>query len=135
MLDNGELRQLTHVNRPLLDDFQLDSVEKAQFESRDGTEIEGFIFKPPGFNFDFKYPTLLRIHGGPVSQYDYNFNFEAQLFAANGYVVVMVNPRGRLFTSKNFPWVSIKTGAQNILKTLWQVSTMPSIKDLLARND
>jgi len=94
LLDNGELRQLTHVNRPLLDDLQLASVEKAQFESRDGTEIEGFIFKPPGFNPDFKYPTLLRIHGGPVSQYDYNFNFEAQLFAANGYVVVMVNPRG-----------------------------------------
>ena len=94
ILDSGELRQLTHTNRPLLDELQLAGVEKAQFDSRDGTEIEGFIFKPAGFNPDFKYPTLLRIHGGPVSQYDYNFNFEAQLFAANGYVVVMVNPRG-----------------------------------------
>lgn len=41
-----------------------------------------------------RYPTLLRIHGGPVAQYDFGFNFEAQLFAANGYVVVITNPRG-----------------------------------------
>lgn len=94
LLDDGELRQLTHSNRSLLDELALASVEKVQFDSRDGTEIEGFIFKPAGFNPDFKYPTLLRIHGGPVAQYDFNFNFEAQLFAANGYVVVMVNPRG-----------------------------------------
>src|SRR5690606_15458683 len=40
------------------------------------------------------YPTLLRIHGGPVSQYDFSFNGEAQLFAAHGYVVVLTNPRG-----------------------------------------
>ena len=69
-------------------------MENVQFVSQDGTEIEGFVFKPPGFNENFQYPTLLRIHGGPVSQYDFNFNFEAQLFAANGYVVVMANPRG-----------------------------------------
>lgn len=94
LLDDDGLQQLTHSNRPLLDELELADVEKVQFESQDGTEIEGFIFKPAGFNSDFKYPTLLRIHGGPVSQYDFNFNFEAQLFAANGYVVVMVNPRG-----------------------------------------
>ncbi|HJO12055.1 MAG: S9 family peptidase [Gammaproteobacteria bacterium] len=94
LLDDGNLQQLTHSNRPLLDELQLASVEKVQFDSRDGTEVEGFIYKPAGFDSDFRYPTLLRIHGGPVSQYDFNFNFEAQLFAANGYVVVMVNPRG-----------------------------------------
>jgi dipeptidyl aminopeptidase/acylaminoacyl peptidase len=37
---------------------------------------------------------VLRIHGGPVSQHDFGFHFEAQLFAASGYVVVMPNPRG-----------------------------------------
>jgi dipeptidyl aminopeptidase/acylaminoacyl peptidase len=37
---------------------------------------------------------LLRIHGGPVSQFEAAFNFEAQLFAANGYAVVTMNPRG-----------------------------------------
>ena len=89
-----ERRQLTFTNRPWLDELQLAEVENAQFPSADGTEVEGFIFKPPGFDESFRYPTLLRIHGGPVAQYDFAFNFEAQLFAANGYVVVMTNPRG-----------------------------------------
>ena len=89
-----ERRQLTFTNRPWLDELQLAEVENAQFPSADGTEVEGFIFKPPGFDESFQYPTLLRIHGGPVAQYDFAFNFEAQLFAANGYVVVMTNPRG-----------------------------------------
>ena len=93
-LEDDALRQLTYSNKSLLDAVQLAEVENVQFESRDGTEIEGFIFKPVDFNPAFKYPTLLRIHGGPVSQYDFSFNFDAQLFAANGYVVVMVNPRG-----------------------------------------
>lgn len=89
-----ERRQLTFTNRPWLDELQLAEVENAQFPSADGAEVEGFIFKPPGFDESFRYPTLLRIHGGPVAQYDFAFNFEAQLFAANGYVVVMTNPRG-----------------------------------------
>ncbi len=94
-VNNGSsLQQLTYTNKSLLDQLQLASVENVQFNSQDGTEIEGFIFKPPNFDESISYPTLLRIHGGPVSQYDFNFNFEAQLFAANGYVVVMVNPRG-----------------------------------------
>jgi len=91
---SNELRQLTFTNKALLDSLNLARVENIHFDSADGTEIEGFVFKPPGFNANFKYPTLLRIHGGPVSQYDFNFNFEAQLFAANGYVVVLTNPRG-----------------------------------------
>jgi len=93
-LDRNELRQLTYTNKSLLDTLNLAEVENVHFDSADGTEIEGFVFKPPGFNENFRYPTLLRIHGGPVSQYDFSFNFEAQLFAASGYVVVMTNPRG-----------------------------------------
>ncbi|MDH5384310.1 MAG: alpha/beta fold hydrolase, partial [Candidatus Aminicenantes bacterium] len=57
-------------------------------------EIEAFVVKPPAFDPNFRYPALLRIHGGPVSQYDYGFHFQAQLFAADGYVVVLPNPRG-----------------------------------------
>ena len=69
-------------------------MENIHFTSKDGTEIEGFIYKPLGFSPDFRYPTILRLHGGPVGQYDVSFNFEAQLFAANGYLVIMTNPRG-----------------------------------------
>ena len=95
-------RQLTFTNRPWLDELQLAEVENAQFPSADGTEVEGFIFKPPGFDESFQYPTLLRIHGGPVAQYDFAFNFDAQLFAAKGYVVVLTNPRGSSGYGRDF---------------------------------
>ncbi len=91
---NGTLNQLTRVNEDFLKGIRLGRVLDATFPSEDGTEIEGFFYLPPGYQEGMRYPTLLRIHGGPVSQYDHSFNFEAHLFAANGYVVVTPNPRG-----------------------------------------
>ncbi len=94
VLQRDELRQLTTVNQQFLSSVRLADVENVQFPSPDGTEIEGFIYLPPGYDDSMLYPTLLRIHGGPVSQYSHSFSFDAQLFASNGYVVVMTNPRG-----------------------------------------
>jgi dipeptidyl aminopeptidase/acylaminoacyl peptidase len=94
VFDSDGLRQLTTVNEQFLAGVRLAEVHNVQFPSRDGTEVEGFIYLPPGFDGEMRYPTLLRIHGGPVSQYSHSFNFDAQLFAAHGYVVVMTNPRG-----------------------------------------
>lgn len=86
--------QLTKVNAALTEGIRWAEVENVQFASKDGTMIEGFFYKPPAFQPNFRYPTLLRIHGGPVSQYDLGFNQDAQLLAAQGYLVIMVNPRG-----------------------------------------
>ena len=94
LLEKKKLKQLTFTNADLLKKIALADVENIHFKSKDGTEVEGFLFKPPDFKSNVRYPTLLRIHGGPVAQYDFRFNFDAQLFAANGYVVVMANPRG-----------------------------------------
>ena len=90
----ADFKQITKVNTDLVKSLDLAEVEHIQFKSADGTPIEGFLFYPPGYDARLRYPTILRIHGGPVSQYDHRFNFEAQLFAANGYVVVTTNPRG-----------------------------------------
>jgi dipeptidyl aminopeptidase/acylaminoacyl peptidase len=94
LLKAGALKQLTHANKELLDEVRLGDYEEVQFKSKDGTTVEGFILKPAGFSPELKYPALLRIHGGPVSQHDKSFSFEDQLFAANGYVVLLPNPRG-----------------------------------------
>ena len=91
---NGDLTQLTRTNEALLAGLQLAEVRNVQFDSADGTEVEGFIFTPPNYEQGRRYPTILRLHGGPVSQYDFSFNADAQLLAAKGYVVVMSNPRG-----------------------------------------
>ena len=94
MLKQGELSQLTHTNDKFLSGIELGRVEEVRFESRDGTEIEAFITFPPDFNERLSYPTLLWPHGGPVSQEDFGWDFESQLFAANGYLVLRPNPRG-----------------------------------------
>ncbi len=91
---NNQLKQVTFTNQKLLDELNLSRVENIQFKSKDGTEIEGFIYKPIGYNPSMKYPTILRNHGGPVSQFDFSFDFDSQLYAANGYLVIQTNPRG-----------------------------------------
>ncbi|MCP4684415.1 MAG: S9 family peptidase [bacterium] len=87
-------RRLTDVNGELLNSIWLSDVEELRFPTLDGTEIQTFVYKPQDFNPNSRYPAILWLHGGQESQYDYGFNFRVQLFAANGYVVVMPNVRG-----------------------------------------
>jgi dipeptidyl aminopeptidase/acylaminoacyl peptidase len=91
---NRGLRQLTNVNSAFLSGVNLGEVKEINFSSWDGTPIHGFLVKPVGYREGERYPTILWIHGGPVAQFDHSFSFTAHLFAANGYAVVMVNPRG-----------------------------------------
>jgi dipeptidyl aminopeptidase/acylaminoacyl peptidase len=89
------LRRLSHQNDSWLRGVRLASLEEISFKSRDGTVINGFMLKPPGYRAGTRYPTILRIHGGPVWQYFHDFaNLDWQVLAASGYVVLGVNPRG-----------------------------------------
>jgi dipeptidyl aminopeptidase/acylaminoacyl peptidase len=90
----GRLDRRSHVNDAVMRELLLGKVLAVDYPSADGTRIQGLIITPPGYVKGERYPTLLDIHGGPVSQYDYSFYFEDQLYAANGYVVLMPNPRG-----------------------------------------
>ena len=92
--EGNELRVLTHHNDALMAEFNLGSTEEFRCTAKDGNEVHGLIVKPPDYVAGKKYPTLLRIHGGPNGQDAHSFNFERQLFAAAGYVVVAVNYRG-----------------------------------------
>jgi dipeptidyl aminopeptidase/acylaminoacyl peptidase len=87
-------RQLTVQNRDLLLRLKLGATQEISCRSKDGTTVNGFMVLPPDFQQGRKYPAILRIHGGPVSQFTADFNFEWQYFAARGYVVVAANPRG-----------------------------------------
>lgn len=92
-MNDSILRKVVDVNS-FLNTKKIAATEKISFESYDGTEIFGLLVKPEDFNPNKKYPLLIRIHGGPVSQYGVRFNLEWQVFASNGYVVLAVNPRG-----------------------------------------
>lgn len=92
--DSTGLRQLTSHNRGLLEEVRLGAVERIQFESADGTAVEGFVTKPADFETGRRYPAILWIHGGPVAQFSTEFNSIWQVFSGAGYVVVAANPRG-----------------------------------------
>lgn len=93
-LENGKLRKLTRHNDEWLNERLLGTTEEFTSTSKDGTEVHGLIVKPATYQSGRKYPTLLRIHGGPNGQDAHSFSFERELFVANGYVVVAVNYRG-----------------------------------------
>jgi len=93
-LENGAVRRLSHQNDGWRSTVQLGTTEEFTSTSKDGTEVHGLIVKPSTYRAGQKYPTLLRIHGGPNGQDEHSFSFERELLAANGYVVVAVNYRG-----------------------------------------
>jgi acylaminoacyl-peptidase len=87
--------RVTQLNADLLGQRDLAPVEEISLQSSyDGREIQAWIAKPPGFDPEVKYPLILEIHGGPFADYGPRFAAEIQLFAAAGYVVLYVNPRG-----------------------------------------
>jgi len=92
-VEGAGLRPLTDHNA-FLGERRLAPVEPIEFRSRDGTRIEGFLVKPLDYDPARKYPTILRIHGGPVYQFSFEFMPDWQAYAAAGYVVVAANPRG-----------------------------------------
>jgi dipeptidyl aminopeptidase/acylaminoacyl peptidase len=91
-LENNTMRALTHQNDEWLAGIQLGITEGIEFKTPDGADVHAVMTRPA--NASGKLPTLLRIHGGPTGQDAYSFNFERELFAANGYVVVSPNYRG-----------------------------------------
>jgi len=93
-LDGTALRPLSRQNDEWLSRVKLGAVEPISFKSRDGTAINGFVVKPPDFVAGKRYPMVLRIHGGPVSQFQHEFDFQLQTLAGHGYLVVVANPRG-----------------------------------------
>jgi dipeptidyl aminopeptidase/acylaminoacyl peptidase len=92
--EGGELKRITHDNDALMAQLKLTVPEYVTFKSKDGTMVSGFLYKPLDYVSGKKYPAILRPHGGPVWSYYAEFTHLAQLFAANGYVVLYPNPRG-----------------------------------------
>jgi dipeptidyl aminopeptidase/acylaminoacyl peptidase len=94
-LSNGtDLTRLTKTNDALMSQLRLAKVEYVHFKSKDGTPVAGYLYRPLDYTPGKKVATLLNPHGGPVGQYSASFYHLAELYAANGYVVLLPNPRG-----------------------------------------
>ena len=90
----GRRRQLTRLNA-WLRRTNLGETEEVWFTNpEDGYRLQGWILKPPDFDPSKKYPLIMEIHGGPMTQYGFLMMHEFYTLAAQGYVVGFCNPRG-----------------------------------------
>jgi dipeptidyl aminopeptidase/acylaminoacyl peptidase len=108
-LEGGALRPLTTHNQGLMAGLVLGAVEDIRFKSRDGTDIEGQMVKPPHYVAGRRYPAVVWMHGGPNGQDQheliaegYSPSLERQMLAARGYLAIAVNYRGSTGRGRKF---------------------------------
>jgi dipeptidyl aminopeptidase/acylaminoacyl peptidase len=94
-LDGSGETRLTVAN-PNLDEIALGQTDVVSWNAPDGTPIEGLLIKPVGYEAGKRYPAVLLVHGGPHSRWTAGLGSlrTAQIYAANGYAVLLPNPRG-----------------------------------------
>jgi dipeptidyl aminopeptidase/acylaminoacyl peptidase len=94
---SAELMQpVTHINDALLSEIDMLGMESFTFKGANNDDVQGFLIRPPGFDSTKKYPLKFLIHGGPQGAWgnSWTYRWNAELFAASGYVVVMINFHG-----------------------------------------
>jgi dipeptidyl aminopeptidase/acylaminoacyl peptidase len=93
---NGQARNLSQANTALLADIDLPKPESVTVKGAGGTPMQMWILKPPGFDPAKKWPLVFLVHGGPQGAWEnaWSFRWNPQLWAAQGYVVALPNPRG-----------------------------------------
>jgi dipeptidyl aminopeptidase/acylaminoacyl peptidase len=96
LINHTDVSQLTHLNSALLAQLDLPKMDSFWFPSIGQVKVQGFLIRPPNFDPHKKYPVKFLIHGGPQGAWgdDWSYRWNAELFAANGYVVLMINPGG-----------------------------------------
>ncbi|OYY90318.1 MAG: peptidase S9 family protein [Sphingomonas sp. 28-66-16] len=95
-------RRLTMLNETALGAKTLGAVRALPVTAPDGKAIDAWLVTPPGYQPGTKVPLILEIHGGPHSAYGPSFSTDDQLYAADGYAVVYVNPRGSTSYGNDF---------------------------------
>ena len=90
------LTQVTHENDHILSQIATGSSEARWIKTTTGEDMHYWIIKPPHFDPNKKYPTLLFCEGGPqspVSQFwSYRWNF--MIMASQGYIIIAPNRHG-----------------------------------------
>lgn len=87
---------LTSVNTAMLSPFSLQKPEDVRWKGALNQNIHGFLLKPARFDPARKYPLIVLIHGGPQGAWgdSWSSRWNPQLWANQGYVIFMPNPRG-----------------------------------------
>lgn len=126
-LPGGKWRVLTHQNDEILASVAMQPGEEVIWEGAEKRKVHGFLMKPPFFREGEKYPLVVILHGGPQGATDDSFHFRwnAEMFAAPGYVLFMPNFTGSTGYGSKFkedisgdwggkPYVDILTGVEKV---------------------
>jgi dipeptidyl aminopeptidase/acylaminoacyl peptidase len=94
--DGSGVAAVTTINAGFLATFALKPAESMTFAGAGGTPVQAWVVKPNTFKDGVKYPLMYLVHGGPQGAWNdgWTYRWNAQVFAAAGYVVFMPNPRG-----------------------------------------
>jgi dipeptidyl aminopeptidase/acylaminoacyl peptidase len=97
-------RQLTHLTDARVAQLAMNPAREFGWVGAEGDSCFGFLLMPPGFDPSRKYPVVILIHGGPQGAWTDEFHgrWNGQMFAAPGYVVAMLNPRGSTGFGQHF---------------------------------
>jgi dipeptidyl aminopeptidase/acylaminoacyl peptidase len=95
---------LTHINDQLLSQISWSDGDAFSFTGAHGDWVEGTLVRPPNFDASKKYPLKFLIHGGPQGAWgdDWSYRWNPELFAANGYAVIMINFHGSTGNGQKF---------------------------------
>jgi len=128
--DKREGEPVTRLNDALLSQIDMQPLESFTFKGANNEDVQGFMVKPPGFDPAKKYPLKFLIHGGPQGSWgnDWSYRWNPELFAAYGYVVVMINFHGSTGYGQKFtdsisgdwggkPYVDLMKGLDYVEKT------------------
>jgi dipeptidyl aminopeptidase/acylaminoacyl peptidase len=86
--------RLTNANPWVETDLTLASAEVIKWQSKDGTEIEGILVLPNGYERGTPLPLLLHVHGGPAGAFTNSFRSSYHVWAGLGYAQLLPNVRG-----------------------------------------
>jgi dipeptidyl aminopeptidase/acylaminoacyl peptidase len=130
LYSGSDFHPVTHMNDGLLSQIEMQPLESFTFKGANDEEVQGFMVKPPGFDPAKKYSLKFLIHGGPQGAWgnSWTYRWNAELFATNGYVVVMINFHGSTGYGQKFtdsisgdwggkPYVDLMKGLDYVEKT------------------
>ena len=129
-ISSRKLTQLTFSNKEKLAELEMNPLEEFWFIGAKNDSIHMLMLKPPHFDPAKKYPLICLVHGGPQGAWEdeFHYRWNAEMFAAPGYVVIMINFHGSRGYGQAFcdavskdwggaPYEDIMTGTKWAIKT------------------
>jgi len=132
-VDGSSLAPITSLNDSLFATLEIPAPESITWAGDGETPVQGWLYRPPGFDATKKYPLVMMVHGGPqgATENGWHYRWNMALWAAQGYVVFAPNPRGSTgFGQKFVDEISGDWGGKvftDLMKGLDHVQAMPFV--------